>query len=509
MKIGAVLLLEDTQNSDARYEATVYFPTTKEEFDETLKLAGVEDIGKISKIMVKTTYLDKEYMGFDDYISGKSDVNELNNFAAKFTALDDDSIEKLLAVVESGRYMRDKGVGCDDLGDIINIIENLNTFTFYPGFDAQDYGEFLLTGPDNMIDKLKSELNSSTRDIDAEFADIVGRLYECADVEQYGRLMSYNNDGDFLERGYLIEDGGYQSVYYGVLDTPEEYRLWGLDETPENALASVRDTANASVTRLKDDLMESELYIDGCKVLHSLKLDGFDHVIAEKIEGTYVQYRLYQGTSDNALGISEYSIVYENSDYLATMQEFVRCLGVRLDSIDLDRRYRGNPDFEDAPILRADCVPDGMKESIEGKVVAIKPEVFAPEYRTCSHQLYIATGGFGTSPDARGRTVFATNIYSGEKERFKRDDILGVVLPERIPAWVHEKLGHDKVADESSIGRLLTDTKEQPQQYESVIAKIEEGKHQKSNCQKGRYSKPQNHSKGKAQEHKNKNALNI
>ena len=45
-------------------------------------------------------------------------------------------------------------------------------------------------------------------------------------------------------------------------------------------------------------------------------------------------------------------------------------------------------------------------------------------------QLWFATGGFGCSPTARGRRVFATSLYDGEQSSFYRQDFAGIIKPE-------------------------------------------------------------------------------
>jgi hypothetical protein len=81
-----------------------------------------------------------------------------------------------------------------------------------------------------------------------------------------------------------------------------------------------------------------------------------------------------------------------------------------------------------------------MGADLIGKVIAIRRETLSPEYRAESHQMYLATGGFGCSPTASGRAVYCTNLYTGEKERFSREDVLCVIAEDTLPAWAKEKL---------------------------------------------------------------------
>jgi hypothetical protein len=183
--------------------------------------------------------------------------------------------------------------------------------------------------------------------------------------------------------------------------------------------------------------------IDGYEELRAVRLGGTEQIVAARVDagnsGKLYGYRLYERHWDNPLGMDEYRVISEDNDYLKIMREFAKQLSVRLDSLELDRVYRGSALIE-APLLEMDCVPGGLEEDLTGKLIAIKQEAIAPEYRACSHQLYIATGGFGCSPASRGRAVYCKNLYSGEEERWDRSDILGVVAETTLPEWAHEKL---------------------------------------------------------------------
>ena len=69
------------------------------------------------------------------------------------------------------------------------------------------------------------------------------------------------------------------------------------------------------------------------------------------------------------------------------------------------------------------CLPCS-DESLEGKLVIIRPASLAPEYRTADCQLGYALGGFGCSPSSRGRAVYFEELYSGKRCRWDRTDII-------------------------------------------------------------------------------------
>lgn len=201
--------------------------------------------------------------------------------------------------------------------------------------------------------------------------------------------------------------------------------------------------------------MDDKRIIDGYAVLHAIRIDGAEQIVAEKNN----HYRLYRVERVSGLGLEEYTVVFEDRDYLKAMREFTRRINSALDGLDLSRVYRGSL-LVDCRLEAEDCVPGGMDADLRGKVVAIKSEVLSPEYRAGSYQLMLAEGGFGCAPNARGQFVFCKELYSGESVRWGRADILGVVDESLLPTWAKEKLAKLR----------------EPAQRESVVEKIRAAK---------------------------------
>lgn len=83
-----------------------------------------------------------------------------------------------------------------------------------------------------------------------------------------------------------------------------------------------------------------------------------------------------------------------------------------------------------------------MDESVdmEGKVIVLNHMSMKEEYWKPEYQLCLATGGFGCRPTASGRAVYATCLYDGDKARWNRENVLGVLKDEYLPDWAREKL---------------------------------------------------------------------
>jgi hypothetical protein len=176
--------------------------------------------------------------------------------------------------------------------------------------------------------------------------------------------------------------------------------------------------------------------IDGYKVIQSVSIGGVEIVVAENSDADQ-QFMTWRRSLDKPFGAEEFMIPVFGNDYLDIFREFIRVQSGCLDSMGLEKLYSGGLD---SVFSARDCTPDGMKTDITGKIVALKPDVLEPEFRNAHRQLVLCTGGFGTKPNARGRAVYCTELYSGEQTRWNRGDILGVVAEKALPGWVHDKL---------------------------------------------------------------------
>ena len=79
-----------------------------------------------------------------------------------------------------------------------------------------------------------------------------------------------------------------------------------------------------------------------------------------------------------------------------------------------------------------------------GKVVVLGAEYFKDEFKTPDDQLFLATGGFGSYANSRGRKVYGHFLKDGEETHFNRSGIIGILKDEYLPEWAVEKL---EVAD--------------------------------------------------------------
>ena len=175
--------------------------------------------------------------------------------------------------------------------------------------------------------------------------------------------------------------------------------------------------------------------VDGYEIKHAIYIGNKEILFGMDETKPDAPYMVCDCTWDNPLGIDRFEKAVGSSDYFEMMTEFLDRAQAQLEAVKAERVETPIPLF-----TKEHCTPNDYSQNIENKVVVIRPECLLPEYRTAMKQLVLATGGFGTHGNARGRAVYTVNLYSSKETRWNREDILGVLKPEYMPDWATKKL---------------------------------------------------------------------
>ena len=285
------------------------------------------------------------------------------------------------------------------------------------GVDGKDPQDIVIKDVRSPIDELDNALHES--DISLEELNYFAAKIIALDSYEMEIFLAARDAGRF--------DGEIEQTI-NFLDNIHCYELmpiFGNEEYGDFLL----ETAKDNMAHILDRLIESK--------------DEDERAFSE-----YVQ-RLEEHVDARAYGmdaVNEEKGVFTRHGYLVERGESEE---IYRGPQDIPKEYRLFPDEEssvrdpakdDLPIGISDCVPGGMDADIKGKIVAIRLEALLPEYHANRHRLMLTTGGFGCTPDARGRAVFGVNLHSGVHERWNRPDILGVVKDSVLPEWAREKL---------------------------------------------------------------------
>lgn len=128
--------------------------------------------------------------------------------------------EKFAAAVEFGEHT-------GSVRDLINLAQNLDCFEFYAGIeDEEDLGRFYI-----------EEICT---------LGIPKHLENYIDYEAYGGDMSMDDNGRFVDGGYIVENGdSFTEHYKGKDDLPEEHRIFAYpapEKSIQKMLAEYRQT---------------------------------------------------------------------------------------------------------------------------------------------------------------------------------------------------------------------------------------------------------------------------
>lgn len=129
----------------------------------------------------------------------------------------------------------------------------------------------------------------------------------------------------------------------------------------------------------------------GYEVKQAFPLNGKEILLAENKNAEDNQIYLVCQYVENGI-IGEYSRGVTDGDYLEILREFTERVSMEITAIQAERDALNLP----ADLVTSEqCYPRDYGESIEGKVVAIRADVFSPEYRRGDYQLVLAVSGNG------------------------------------------------------------------------------------------------------------------
>lgn len=209
-----------------------------------------------------------------------------------------------------------------------------------------------------------------------------------------------------------MEDGG------GVID---------YDSVMEEAADAIEDLSE----QVKPRMLEGTDY----EVKQALWVGNREVIMAERPkygEGD----KFFCGLYENNGVMGRYTECMVSDDIMEILNIYTHRI---LDQMQNVRETISLPEGMDNDLILSDddrVAADDYKQSIRDKVVVIKPEAISPEYYAATSQLWLCTGGFGSSASPRGRTCFCINLHNTERqESFYRGDIMGTVDSEHLPNW--------------------------------------------------------------------------
>lgn len=175
------------------------------------------------------------------------------------------------------------------------------------------------------------------------------------------------------------------------------------------------------------------------EVKHAIHIGDKEVLLCQDGNNAETPYMVCFYSWDNPLNMDQYFDAVGSVDYIEIMTEFVNRVQTQVSQVTKERESIAVPT---TCFTQEHCISIDSDMNLENKVVVIRQSSLRPEYHTGDKQLVLVTGGFGASPNSRGRAVFTINLYSGKEARWNREDILGTLKPDELPDWAKERLIH-------------------------------------------------------------------
>jgi len=264
----------------------------------------------------------------------------------------------------------------------------------------------------NLIEENMSEFTHEETDYLTMLDKPLAALYEMNSVS----LVSDNPDYDY--------DYNKTGDFFSVIGNEIEIRIKNFKKQ-ENS----KDIEQSDEPKKRN--------IEGYEEKLNIEFAGKYVVLAENPIVEY-PYLVCNIKYDNPLNFEERYNGIITDNYIEAMREFVKRIDKLVESLETEQRESGLP-FQTLTAAKY-CIPNSNNDDYEGKLIIIKPDRLAPEYRSAEHQLVFCTGGNGARVESLGTKVYVKELYSEKECYYRRDQIAGLADLSKIPSWAIDKL---------------------------------------------------------------------
>ena len=200
-------------------------------------------------------------------------------------------------------------------------------------------------------------------------------------------------------------------------------------------------------------MLSDKRMVEGYEITQTFEIGKAEIVLGEKPNAPDNMNYLIANCENNGI-FTRYNDVLIGDDFAELAKIFAERIAAEADRV---MEENAKISVDKTPLTAKDCEPVDYSQSIKDKVVVINADVFKPEYRMSVNQIYLCTGGFGSSENSRGTACFCTNLYTGESAQFKRQDVIGTLEKDKLSDWAKE--GLEKVLKERTAKRNSRDAR--------------------------------------------------
>lgn len=207
------------------------FPAATEEVQAVLKRIGVEGLRYEEYFMAEYV---SDIPGLAQSLGEYADIDELNHLAHLLSELNESELDIFSAAVSAGEHTA-------SVGDLINLVHNIGCYDFYRGItDDETLGHIYVE--------------------DMEMLDVPEPILPYFDFEAYGRDARINENGRYINGGYMIRSGdSFGEIYHGKTDIPKEDRVFAFPPVPiREQMAYYQEAARRCFPQLFKEQQKSD-----------------------------------------------------------------------------------------------------------------------------------------------------------------------------------------------------------------------------------------------------------
>ena len=175
-------------------------------------------------------------------------------------------------------------------------------------------------------------------------------------------------------------------------------------------------------------------------IRQAMQIGEKEIVLGENMQAKDGKYYMVANYEFNEL-FERYTDVQCSVDYVEVADIFTQRI-----SAEIERLKVGRCDLCMNILTKDDCIPIG-NETFVGKIIVIKPDKLAPEYRNEHYQIMRCTGGNGAKAEGLGTSVFCKEMFTGEEMKYRRASVVGILKEDCYPAWLTDILECEKAME--------------------------------------------------------------
>jgi hypothetical protein len=201
------------------------------------------------------------------------------------------------------------------------------------------------------------------------------------------------------------------------------------------AFDAVHYIENEVGVRLRANLTErgpEKRCIDGYEEKQSVRIGQVSIVFAENLSA-FSPYLVCNRENGEDYSRSAFP------SYVSAMREFTARQATLVNALESERKSRSGRGVDEAVLTSEHCLPESAVADFTGKPIVVKAGELSPEFRYSDSQLILCTHGSGARPGKYDRTVFGTELYSGDTVCYGRHQIEGVADESKLPQWAKTK----------------------------------------------------------------------